>query len=103
MKSKGFIMDFWNGDVKLWKSFWLMRTLAAFVYGVIIATAWAVMNPYVEFPILLALILIVPVDVFMIIGTWRSSDKYKGPKFWAVLTKIVLVLGIITTLFNLFS
>ena len=39
--------------------------------------------------------LILPWAIYSTVGIWRSSVKYKGPKFWSVLTKIFLVIGVI--------
>ena len=40
--------------------------------------------------------LILPWAIYSTVGIWRSSDKYKGSKFWAVLTKILIVIGVIS-------
>ena len=40
---------------------------------------------------------IIPFQIYTIVGIWRSSDNYKGPKFWAVLAKIAIILGIISS------
>lgn len=34
-------------------------------------------------------------EIPVIMGTWRASNKYQGPKIWAVLAKIAVVLGVI--------
>ena len=41
--------------------------------------------------------------IYVSVGIWRSSDKYKGPKFWAGLAKVVLVIiGVISTVAQIF-
>ena len=39
---------------------------------------------------------VIPFQIYTVVGIWRSSDKYKGPKLWAILAKIAVVLGIIS-------
>lgn len=40
--------------------------------------------------------------IIVIVGTWKSSDKYKGPKYWPILAKIGVVVGTIQV-FSSFS
>ena len=40
-------------------------------------------------------VLLLPWVIFTSIGIWRSSDNYRGPKFWAILAKIAVVIGLI--------
>ena len=44
---------------------------------------------------------LIPFQIYTVVGIWRSSDKYKGPKFWAILAKIALVIGVISNLFSM--
>ena len=39
---------------------------------------------------------LIPFQIYTVVGIWRSSNNYKGPKFWAVLAKIAIVLGVIS-------
>ena len=39
---------------------------------------------------------IIPFQIYTFEAIWRSSDRYKGPKFWAILAKIAIVLGVLS-------
>ncbi len=36
--------------------------------------------------------------VWAVVGNWRSANNYKGPRFWAVLAKIGVSLGVLITI-----
>ena len=42
-------------------------------------------------------------EIPVLLGVWRASDKYTGPKVWAVLAKIAVVLGWFWLGISLFS
>ena len=81
------INRFWNGDVSLPKSYWLIGWLLAFP---IIVGSFTIMDYHFYFGAALLVIWI----GFSTVGIWRSSDKYEGKKAWAVLTKIWLSINI---------
>ena len=86
------INRFWNGDVSLPKSYWLIGWLLAFP---IIVGSFTIMDYHFYFGAALLVIWI----GFSTVGIWRSSDKYEGKKAWAVFTKIWLILNIIHAIF----
>ena len=47
-------------------------------------------------------ILIIPWAIYVSVGIWRSSDKYKGPKFWSGLVKVLVIIGVISTVAQIF-
>ena len=87
-----FFQKFWNGDISLPKSYWLVGVVFGMIVGFVIGII-VISLGMSEIAINLFLI---PWAIFSTVGIWRSSDKYKGSKFWAVLTKVVLVIGIIS-------
>ena len=46
---------------------------------------------------------LIPFQIYTVVGIWRSSDKYKGSKIWAILAKIAIILGIILNLASLLA
>ena len=46
---------------------------------------------------------IIPFQIYTVVGIWRSSDRYKGPKFWAILAKIMIIIGIISNFASLLT
>ena len=95
------IKDFFEGKVKLWKSYWLVgELLNGFVLLVIFNLEIYLFNtsstvsqiPFLNFSnlTLLSKIIIFSWTIFISIGIWRSAENYKGNIFWIILTFIVI-------------
>lgn len=86
---KGFFSKLSNGDFGLAKTYWLYWVLVGFV--------WNFAFQLIESPVFLIVVGLAAMtyQVVVIMGTWRAAEKYEGSKFWAVLAKIVVVLGVI--------
>ena len=87
-----FFVKFWNGDLSLPMSYWLV----GIVFGLVVGFSIGMISYAMGMPEAAINFLILPWAIYSTVGIWRSSDKYKGPKFWAVLTKILIVIGIIS-------
>tara|TARA_Y100000031_G_C7926285_1_gene250631 strand:+ start:69 stop:386 length:318 start_codon:yes stop_codon:yes gene_type:complete len=90
------ITRFLNGDVSLPKSFWLIATLLGIPINLMVFWIASVQ------PILGAAVFVIWVG-FCIIGVWRSSNKYTGKKVWAILTKVLLVVWVVQTIFMIYG
>ena len=86
-KLDSFIKKFWNGDVSMVKSFWIFNIIIDQVQIAIFAFI-IIMN---SLPMSLILLFVAPYKVWVITGTWRSSDKYGGKKIWATLVQIYII------------
>ena len=92
-KSKdNFFVRFWNGQLSLPMSYWGVGIGLGIVYGFLagIITLGLGMSDDAMWGF------IIPFQIYTVVGIWRSSDKYKGPKFWAILAKIAVVIGLIS-------
>ena len=87
-KNKNYFNRFWDGELSLPQSFWVVGTLLGFPVG-FICGVFAIM---IGAPGNTMYAFLMPWYVYVIVGVWRSSDKYKGPKVWAVLAKIITIL-----------
>ena len=98
-KKENIFVRFWNGELSLPASYWGIGLLGGLLYGgaIGIFTMMLGMSEDAMWGF------IIPFQIYTVVGIWRSSDKYKGPKFWAVLAKIGVVLGIISNLGSLVS
>ena len=65
------------------------------VYSIIVGIIIAIIVIGFGMPEKTINVLVLPWLIYITIGIWKSSDKYKGPKFWSILAKIAIVLGII--------
>lgn len=97
--NKNFFVNFWNGDVSLPMSYWGVGIgigiLYGFTIGIFIFSVGMSEDAIWGF--------LIPFQIYTVVGIWRSSDKYKGPKFWAILAKIALVIGVISNLFSMIT
>ena len=91
-KNKNFFVKFWNGELSLPMSYWGVGVGIGILYGGLagIFTVIAGLSDDALWGF------IIPFQIYTVVGIWRSSDKYKGPKFWAILAKIAVIVGIIS-------
>ena len=89
----GLIKKIWNGELSLVKVYWL--------YGVAIGLVLIIFSLLIkDYPTALILLTIVllPYQLLVFVGIWRSADAYTNKKLWAVLAKVHVVLGVIAAL-----
>ena len=96
-KGKNFFIKFWDGELSLPMSYWGVGFGIGILYGGIagIFTVLAGLSDDALWGF------IIPFQIYAVVGIWRSSNNYKGPKFWSVLTKIAVVIGILSNLSSL--
>ena len=96
-KNENFFVKFWNGELSLPMSYWGVGFGIGILYGGLAGI----------FTVLVGLSddalwgFIIPFQIYAVVGIWRSSNNYKGPKFWSVLAKIAVVIGILSNLSSL--
>ena len=99
--NKHIVSDFFNGEIKLWKSYWLVgELLNGLVLLIIFNLEIYFFNtnssfsqiPFLNFSNLtiLSKIIIFSWTIFISIGIWRSAENYKGSIFWIILTFIII-------------
>ena len=96
-KNKNFFVKFWDGELSLPMSYWGVGLGIGILYGGIagIFTVIAGLSDDALWGF------IIPFQIYTVVGIWRSSNNYKGPKFWSVLAKIAVVIGILSNLSSL--
>ena len=93
-----FFVKFWNGDLSLPMSYWLV----GLVFGIVVGFSIGILVFALGMPEVMINILIIPWAIYVSVGIWRSSDKYKGPKFWSGLVKVLVIIGVISTVAQIF-
>ena len=99
--NKQIVNDFWNGKIKLWKSYWLVgELLNGLVLLIIFNLEIYLFNtnssvsqiPFLNFSNLtiLSKIIIFSWTIFISIGIWKSAENYKGSIIWIILTFIIV-------------
>ena len=89
-----FFVEFWNGDLSLAMSYWGVGVGLGVAIGFSIGILMGVLNMGED----AMWGFVIPFQIYTVVGIWRSADKHKGSKFWAVIAKIAVVLGIVTNL-----
>ncbi len=95
------INNFFEGKIKLWKSYWVVGELLNGLILLIIFNLeiyfFNTSNSLSQIPFLnfsnlslLSKIIIFSWTVFISIGIWRSAENYKGSIIWIVLTFIIV-------------
>ena len=98
---KHIVSDFFNGEIKLWKSYWLVGELLNGLVLLIIfnleiyffnTNSSVSQIPFLNFSNLtiLSKIIIFSWTIFISIGIWRSAENYKGNIIWIILTFIIV-------------
>ena len=99
--NKQIVNDFWNGKIKLWKSYWLVGELLNGIVLLIIfnleiyffnTNSSVSQIPLLNFSNLtiFSKIIIFLWTIFISVGIWRSAENYKGSIIWIVLTFIII-------------
>ncbi len=104
---KNLIINFWNGKITLWKSYWIFGELInAFLIFLILSIEIKYFNnalianqiPFFIFNdlSLLSKLSLTIWTIFITVGIWRSAEKYKGGFIWIALTLLFLSYRIFT-------
>ena len=98
-QNENFFVRFWNGDLSLPMSYWGVSVGIGLVFGLLIGvfTGATGMSEDAMWGFL------IPFQIYTVVGIWRSADKYKGAKFWAILAKVAVVFGIVSNLFSMIA
>ena len=101
MSTRNLLIKFFEGRIKLWKSYWLVGELLNGVVLLIIFnleiyffnTKSSVSQiPFLDFSnfTLISKIIIFVWTIFISVGIWRAAENYKGNIFWIILTFIIV-------------
>tara|TARA_Y100000588_G_scaffold249907_1_gene264432 strand:+ start:153 stop:482 length:330 start_codon:yes stop_codon:yes gene_type:complete len=95
------INDFWNGKIKLWKSYWIVGELLnalviLLIFNIDVRFLSNRINenflPFFNFNdfSFFSKILLILWTIFITVGVWRSAENYKGNMIWVVLALMLL-------------
>lgn len=94
-QADGLVKRLWTGQVSLPKTYWLAGVLVNLVlsvimFGVIGATEGDPAAVIASFGVVMLY------QIFIFVAIWRSAGFYQGPKVWAILARVAIVLGMIS-------
>ena len=95
------IRNFFDGKIKLWKSYWLVGEILNGVFLILIFNleiyffnnnTSVAQIPFFNFNnfTILSKFLIFSWTIFISIGIWKSAENYKGNIIWIILTFIIV-------------
>ncbi len=101
MTNANVVKDFFEGKIKLWKSYWLVGELLNGIVLLIIfnlevyffnSNSSVSQIPFLDFSnfSLFSKLIIFFWTIFISVGIWRSAENYKGNIIWIVFTFIVI-------------
>jgi len=105
VQSGGLFRTHWRGGYSLAKSYWRNGVLL-FGLGInlpLLILIVVVLNVFQKQPALLLIVclgemaLILSAYIWMLVGTWRAARKYKGPRIWAILAQVGMIMGVMIT------
>jgi hypothetical protein len=102
-----YIARHWRGDISLGKSYWINGA----VVGIVFYIVWSILLAVLAVGVadrsaqVLGLVVLIAAQVtlytWQVVGVWRSAGKHEsrgGKKFWAILARIGLCLGLLVAL-----
>ena len=95
------LKEFFNGEIKLWKSYWLVgELLNGLILLIIFNLEIYLLNnnssvsqiPFLDFSNLnfISKLFIFIWTILISIGIWKSAENYKGNVVWIILTFIIV-------------
>ena len=106
------VNKFWQGDVRLVISYWIfgvivLRILAIPMY-ILEAKGFLNENPEelyweVDLAIFLYFMSATTSNVLIVVGIWRSANKYTGPVMWGRLAQAAIIIGFLVDVGRSFS
>ena len=88
------ISNFFNGNITLWKSFWIVGFCYPYLLGLVFAILEYLGLQLEGTPYIFSSLLLI-CQIFATIGVWRSANKYKGKKIFGILAKAFMLIAFI--------
>ena len=91
-KNRGFFSKLINGDCGLAQTYWFYGFVINLLFNVLLVLFSKTIPD--RNLVLITLIISIIWNFLVLIGIWRAAGKYKGPKIWAILARIVVIIGL---------
>lgn len=96
IKSSNLLYTLWRGKAPLVITYWIFGVLGCLALALLAKEISTEANGIIFK--LIALPILVLYQVFISVSIWRSSDNYKRIKFCAILAKVAVIIGVITSI-----
>lgn len=89
----------WNGELPLYKVYWIYGVLVSVIIRLFVEVSFNFVSlDYASAFSYFLVAVVVPYQILVSVGVWRSATAYTRNKIWAVLAKIVAVLWVFVAL-----
>jgi len=99
----------WRGELSLPKSYWINGFLI-WALGINLLCVAALTAALIALRGTAGLVIIVALAVmalqataylWALVGIWRSAVRYPGPKFWSILARVAIAIGVLISIKNI--
>ena len=102
----GMIARHWRGEYSLPRSYWVNGALIfglginmVFLVAMSVAMVALHKQPALMVAVCLGeMLLVLSAYIWALAGTWRAAGKYTGPRIWAILARLGLLMGVLVTI-----
>ena len=99
----------WRGELSLPRSYWINGVLIfGLACNLLLIAAVAATVALARSSTGLAIFLLLCIEalgiaayIWALVGTWRAAGNYRGPRFWAILARIGMSLGVLVSIAHL--
>jgi len=108
LQSGSYFARHWRGDLSLARSWWIGGVLInGLAVGMLFAIAAQVTillfdrnRGVAVVLLLLQIVLTIGAYVWAVVGVWRSAGKHPGSRFWPIVARVMIVLGVLVSIAN---
>jgi len=99
--SKDWFLALWNGERPLWEAWWVLGTSALLVIAVICLFITQIL-PHSMLSVAILGGVTLALQIFWLVAVWRCAPNIHN-NIWTYVARTVLVLGIISSLYDSFK
>lgn len=87
----------WKGELALQSAFWTWAVFGGLVINAVSSALFLVLiaNDRLILALIFGYAFSLPYNFAVLVGVWRSAERYPGERRWADLARIVTVVGIL--------
>lgn len=102
MDNSNLLKKYWNGEIMLWKSYWIVGFLVTILVVGLLTVSVKIIHP------IFVLILLTCYTVFLMVGLWRSATKYNTfhtgmRRIWGWLVKAGIIYSVVITILGIIT
>jgi hypothetical protein len=93
------IKRIWNGELPLVKIYWVYGVLVGLLLRIFVEVSYPFVSiSHLQLYSYFLIAVLIPYQILISVGIWRSATAYTEVQVWAILAKIAAVIGLLTVL-----